>query len=230
MANKNGSVQEISHVRFVTEESVVRHWTGDESESKVVTLIHVWESFHVNWMHTVNMQSCPCVFSLSQVTVMQTAWSSTSCGSRRSLASYASFLWTGTPADGSDSGWRPTGALTVSPCLLYGTDWTPSPMIMGACFPTFRGSESPWQHIRSQPVFRLNEMCFIVNLAGNWIRYSQITIYTKNLIYKSGCVQKYWAEMNNRGIKRKCTGGNWWINIIRTIVYATNRITLKCGC
>ncbi|KAA8587319.1 hypothetical protein FQN60_016181 [Etheostoma spectabile] len=44
-------------------------------------------------------------------TVMQTAWFSTNCSSRRSLASSASFLWSGTPAGGSDSGWRPTDVL-----------------------------------------------------------------------------------------------------------------------
>lgn len=57
---------------------------------------------------------CLCVFSLFQVTVMQTVWFSTSCSSRRSLASSASFLWTGTPTGGSDSDWRPTDVLTVS--------------------------------------------------------------------------------------------------------------------
>ncbi|TDH05452.1 hypothetical protein EPR50_G00122470 [Perca flavescens] len=45
---------------------------------------------------------------------MQTAWFSTNCSSRRSLASSASFLWTGTPAGGSDSGWRPTDVLIAS--------------------------------------------------------------------------------------------------------------------
>lgn len=78
---------------------------------------------------------CLCVFSLFQVTVMQTAWFSTSCSSRPSLASSASFLWTGTPAGGSGSGWRPTDVLTVSliKSWLYWVTvqlkslWTPAP-------------------------------------------------------------------------------------------------------
>ena len=53
---------------------------------------------------------------------MQTAWFSTSCSSRPSLASSASFLWTGTPAGGSGSGWRPTDVLTVS-LIKSSPDW-----------------------------------------------------------------------------------------------------------
>lgn len=53
-------------------------------------------------------------FSPSQVTVMQTVWFSTSCSSQWLLSSCGSFLWTGTPTGGLDSGWRPTDVPTVS--------------------------------------------------------------------------------------------------------------------
>ena len=67
----------------------------------------------ISYKSQTDKQFLVCASSLSQVTVMQTVWFSTNCSSRPSLASSASSLWTGTPAGGSDSGWRPTGVLTV---------------------------------------------------------------------------------------------------------------------
>ena len=104
------------HVPFYIYSSILPH----------LILIEWWIDGWVNgvtWAVVVAVSFNPVLLSCrpSQGTVTQTAWSSTSCSRRWWLTTSAWGRPTGTPAGGSDSGWRCTDVLTVS--LL----WIPEP-------------------------------------------------------------------------------------------------------